>query len=79
MNWQAIDDDPRFQRLHQEKSRFLGILMAVSIVYYLLLPLGELARGGIEEVPTRAMKSSIGEKFFKKEDDAHRRWKVQRP
>ena len=41
--------------------------------------LGELARGGIEEVPTRAMKSSIGEKFFKKEDDAHRRWKVQRP
>jgi uncharacterized membrane protein (DUF485 family) len=40
MNWQAIDDDPRFQRLHQEKSRFLGILMAVSIVYYLLLPLG---------------------------------------
>jgi len=41
--------------------------------------LGELARGGVEEVPTRAMKSSIGEKFFKKEDDAHRRWKVQRP
>lgn len=41
--------------------------------------LGELPRGGIEEVPTRAMKSSIGEKFFKKEDDAHRRWKVQRP
>ncbi|PZF77694.1 rRNA pseudouridine synthase [Aestuariivirga litoralis] len=40
--------------------------------------LGELPRGGIEEVPTRAMKSSIGEKFFKKEDDAHRRWKVQR-
>jgi 23S rRNA pseudouridine2605 synthase len=41
--------------------------------------LGELPRGGIEEVPTRAMKSSIGEKFFKKEDDAHRRWKIQRP
>ena len=41
--------------------------------------LGELPRGGIEEVPTRAMKSSIGEKFFKKEDDAHRRRKVQRP
>jgi 23S rRNA pseudouridine2605 synthase len=41
--------------------------------------LGELPRGGIEEVPARAMKSSIGEKFFKKEDDAHRRWKVQRP
>jgi 23S rRNA pseudouridine2605 synthase len=41
--------------------------------------LGELPRGGIEEVPTRAMKSSIGEKFFKKEDDAHRRRKIQRP
>ena len=41
--------------------------------------LGELPRGGSEEVPTRAMKSSIGEKFFKKEDDAHRRWKAQRP
>ena len=41
--------------------------------------LGELPRGGIEEVPARAMKSSIGEKFFKKEDDAHRRWKIQRP
>jgi 23S rRNA pseudouridine2605 synthase len=41
--------------------------------------LGELARGGIEEVPPRVMKSNIGEKFFKKEDDAHRRRKVQRP
>ncbi|WP_395661308.1 pseudouridine synthase [Aestuariivirga sp.] len=41
--------------------------------------LAELPRGGIEEVPTRAMKSSIGEKFFKKEDDAHRRRKAQRP
>jgi uncharacterized membrane protein (DUF485 family) len=40
MNWQAIDADPRFQRLHREKSRFLATLMAVSIVYYLLLPLG---------------------------------------
>jgi 23S rRNA pseudouridine2605 synthase len=41
--------------------------------------LGELPRGGIEEVPTRVMKSSVGEKFFKKEDDAHRRRKIQRP
>jgi uncharacterized membrane protein (DUF485 family) len=40
MNWQAIDADPRFQRLHREKSRFLWSLMAVSIVYYLMLPLG---------------------------------------
>jgi 23S rRNA pseudouridine2605 synthase len=41
--------------------------------------LGELPRGGIEEVPAKVMKASIGEKFFKKEDDAHRRWKIQRP
>ncbi len=41
--------------------------------------LGELPRGGIEEVPPRVMKSNIGEKYFKKEDDAHRRWKIQRP
>lgn len=41
--------------------------------------LGELPRGGIEEVPTRAMKASVGEKFFKKENDAHRRRKVQGP
>jgi 23S rRNA pseudouridine2605 synthase len=41
--------------------------------------LGELARGGIEEVPPRAMKSSIGEKYFKKENDAHRRRKIQGP
>jgi uncharacterized membrane protein (DUF485 family) len=40
MNWQAIDADPRFQRLHRQKSRFLWTLMALSIVYYLLLPLG---------------------------------------
>lgn len=40
--------------------------------------LGELARGGIEEVPARAMKSSVGEKYFKRED-ADRRRKVQRP
>jgi uncharacterized membrane protein (DUF485 family) len=40
MNWQAIDADPRFQRLHREKSRFLWSLMAFSIVAYLLLPLG---------------------------------------
>lgn len=38
--------------------------------------LGELPRGGIEEVPTRAMKASIGEKFFKKDVDAHRRRKI---
>jgi uncharacterized membrane protein (DUF485 family) len=40
MNWQAIDADPRFQRLHREKRLLLSILMAVSIGYYFMLPLG---------------------------------------
>jgi uncharacterized membrane protein (DUF485 family) len=40
MNWAAIDADPRFQALHQKKSRFLWVLMIFSIVYYFLLPVG---------------------------------------
>ena len=40
MNWVAIDSDPRFQELHQKKSRFLWGLMIFSIVYYFLLPIG---------------------------------------
>jgi uncharacterized membrane protein (DUF485 family) len=40
MNWSAIDADPRFQELHARKSRFLWGLMAFSVVYYFLLPIG---------------------------------------
>src|SRR5262245_2067691 len=40
MNWYAIDLDPRFQHLHRRKSRFLWSLMALSFLFYLLLPLG---------------------------------------
>jgi uncharacterized membrane protein (DUF485 family) len=40
INWAAIDADPRFQELHRRKSRFLWMLMAFSVVYYFLLPLG---------------------------------------
>ncbi len=40
MNWAAIDADPRFQDLHRRKVRFLFGLMAFSIVYYFLLPVG---------------------------------------
>ena len=39
-NWSAIDADPRFQELHARKSRFLWGLMAFSVVYYFLLPIG---------------------------------------
>ena len=40
LNWFAIDSDPRFQALHNRKSRFLWGLMAFAVVYYFLLPIG---------------------------------------
>ena len=40
INWVAIDNDPRFQRLHARKLTFLTGLMVFSLVYYFLLPIG---------------------------------------
>ncbi len=40
MNWAAVNADPRFQALHRKKTRFLWGLMAFSVVYYFLLPIG---------------------------------------
>lgn len=40
LNWAAIDSDPRFRELHDRKTRFLWGLMAFSIFYYFLLPIG---------------------------------------
>ena len=40
INWVAIDNDPRFQRLHSKKVAFLSTLMIFSAVYYFLLPIG---------------------------------------
>jgi len=40
LNWTAIDSDPRFRELHARKTRFLWGLMAFSIAYYFLLPIG---------------------------------------
>lgn len=40
IDWYAIAADPRFIDLHRRKSRFLWGLMAFSLVYYFLLPLG---------------------------------------
>lgn len=40
VDWAAIEADPRFQDLHRRKNRFLWSLMAFSLVYYFLLPLG---------------------------------------
>jgi len=40
VDWDALIRDPRFQSLHRRKSLFLWGLMAVSVVYYFLLPIG---------------------------------------
>jgi len=40
INWVAIDNDPRFQRLHAKKLAFLSGLMIFSLFYYFLLPIG---------------------------------------
>lgn len=40
INWAAIDADPRFQRLHTRKTRFLMGLMIFSVIYYFILPIG---------------------------------------
>lgn len=40
IDWIAIEAHPRFQELHRRKSRFLWGLMAFSVLYYFLLPVG---------------------------------------
>lgn len=40
IDWAAINADPRFQELNRKKAGFLGFLMASSIIYYFLLPVG---------------------------------------
>jgi uncharacterized membrane protein (DUF485 family) len=40
VDWDAIIRDPRFQSLQRRKQAFLWGLMAVSVIYYLLLPIG---------------------------------------
>jgi uncharacterized membrane protein (DUF485 family) len=40
LNWSAIDSDPRFKELHRRKTRFLWSLMAFSVIFYFLLPIG---------------------------------------
>lgn len=39
-DWDAIIRDPRFQSLHRRKSLFLWGLMALSVAYYFMLPIG---------------------------------------
>ncbi len=40
INWSAVIADPRFQKLHRRKITVLWGLMALSVVYYFLLPVG---------------------------------------
>jgi uncharacterized membrane protein (DUF485 family) len=40
VDWDALIRDPRFQSLHRRKTRFLWGLMAFSVAYYFLLPIG---------------------------------------
>jgi len=40
VDWEALTRDPRFQSLHRRKTVFLWGLMALSVVYYFLLPIG---------------------------------------
>ncbi len=40
VDWEALTRDPRFQSLHRRKTLFLWGLMALSVVYYFLLPVG---------------------------------------
>jgi uncharacterized membrane protein (DUF485 family) len=40
VDWDAVIADPRFQALHRRKSTFLWGLMAFSVAYYFLLPVG---------------------------------------
>lgn len=40
IDWNRIEADPRFRRLNATKARFLWGLMAFSVVYYFMLPIG---------------------------------------
>lgn len=40
VDWKRIEADPRFRHLNSTKSRFLWGLMAFSVVYYFMLPVG---------------------------------------
>jgi uncharacterized membrane protein (DUF485 family) len=40
VDWSAVVRDPRFQALHRRRQRLLSGLMAFSVGYYFLLPVG---------------------------------------
>ena len=40
LDWSKIEATPQFQELHSRKNAFLWGLMAFSVFYYFLLPIG---------------------------------------
>jgi len=50
IDWSAVDADGRFQTLHARKSRFLWGLMAFSVIFYFLLPIGAAYLTGLFKV-----------------------------
>lgn len=50
-DWSALHADPEFRALHARKARFLWGLMAFSITYYFLLPLGAAYFPGLYRRP----------------------------
>jgi uncharacterized membrane protein (DUF485 family) len=40
IDWNAVIADPRFQVLHRKKRSFLAGMMAFSVMFYFLLPIG---------------------------------------
>ncbi len=39
IHWEAIEADPRFIKLHQDKNRFLWRMMLFALVYFFCLPI----------------------------------------
>lgn len=39
INWLAIEADPRFIQLHQDKNRFLWRMMLFTLIYFFCLPI----------------------------------------
>jgi uncharacterized membrane protein (DUF485 family) len=39
INWQAVEADPRFARLHRDKTRFLSRMMLFALIFFFCLPI----------------------------------------
>lgn len=39
IHWEAVEADPRFKKLHHDKSQFLCYMMLFALVYFFCLPI----------------------------------------